>query len=33
MVAAVAHVAAQLVAHVAHLLAFLPGDVMPPPLG
>jgi hypothetical protein len=33
MVAAVAHVVAQLAAHVSHLLAFLPGDVMPPPVG
>jgi hypothetical protein len=33
MVAAVAHVVAQLAAHVSQLLAFLPGDVIPPPLG
>lgn len=33
MVAAVAHVVAQLAAHVSHLLAFIPGDVIPPPVG
>jgi hypothetical protein len=33
MVAAVAHVVAQLAVHAAHLLAFLPSDSFPPPMG
>jgi hypothetical protein len=33
MIAAVAHAVVQLAAHVSQLLAFLPGDVMPPPWG
>jgi hypothetical protein len=33
MVAAVAHVVVQLAAHAAHLLAFIPGDTFPPPMG
>jgi hypothetical protein len=33
MVATVAHVAAQLAASVVHLIAMIPADVFPPPLG
>jgi hypothetical protein len=33
MTATVAHIAAQIAASVAHLLALLPADVLPPPMG
>lgn len=33
MIATLAHAATVIVAHVAHVLAFVPGTVTPPPLG
>jgi hypothetical protein len=33
MIATLAHAVTTLVAQVAHLIAFIPGDVMPPPAG
>jgi hypothetical protein len=33
MVAAVAHIVVQVAAHAAQLLAFIPADVFPPPMG
>jgi hypothetical protein len=33
MIATLAHAVTAIVAQAAHLLAFIPGDVMPPPAG